>query len=468
MLSELRSFVKEQCAKFFAPLPAQTDFSFETWLNKTPYPKWRKAALKKTYDKLSESPIDWKSVTQVKSFMKKETYPEYKYPRGINSRTDEFKCLFGPYVKAMEEIIYHHPSFIKHVPVLKRAGYVDDYIYSPGHVYVATDYSQYESHFTAEVMESIEFIVYRHLMQNNPDPLFDKCLKTLAGTNNCSFRAFKVALSATRMSGEMNTSLGNGVANFFLTHFVLHKRGYPIDQIRTVVEGDDGLTRVRPDNLPTADDFKALGFTIKIEIYDRISDASFCGLVYDPDDKQTITDPLDVLQNFYWLDALRYGKASQRKILELMRCKALSALYQYPGCPIIKAMASAMLRLTAHTKIRHHFSNLYDTSIEREALEYCVNADWSLRSKEVTELLNRPIGVGSRLLVERKYNISVATQLRVEHYFNTVQKIQPFTDSALLSVIHPHCRNYFDTYVSHWDVNIARSFTPCSYVDLSL
>lgn len=400
--------------------------------------------------------------------MKKETYPEYKYPRGINSRSDEFKCVFGPYIKAMEELIYSHPAFIKHVPVRNRAAYVDEYIYEPGHVYMATDYSQYESHFTKEIMEHVEFVVYNHLMSNNRNNNFQACLKILSGMNECSFRAFKVSLQATRMSGEMNTSLGNGISNFFLTMFVLHKRGYKIDEIRTVVEGDDGLTKVDPRNVPTSDDFKRLGFTIKIDVYDQISDASFCGLVYDPTDKQTITDPRDVIQNFYWLDSLRYGRASNRRLMELMRCKALSALYQYPGCPIIKAMAGHMLRITKNIKHKPEWVNAYDSVIDMEAINQLTTGMYTLRDDVVKSLLDLPIGMGSRLLVEGKYKLDVRTQLGLELHFDTSQKLEPLVCHALVEAVTPSARHYYDTYVCQFDPQIPRTRPMCSYVDLTL
>lgn len=412
---------------------------------------------------MCEKPIRMADVSKVNSFMKKETYPEYKYPRGINSRCDEFKCLFGPWIRCIEEEIYKLPEFIKHVPVKDRAQYVMDHIEAPGHSYMATDYSQYESHFTQELMEAIEFIVYRHMTQNINTEVFEQCLHVLSGINKCHYRDFVVQLLATRMSGEMNTSLGNGLANFFLTKFVLWKRGYTLEEMKTVVEGDDGLTRVRKNNIPTAEDFKRLGFTIKIDVHELISDASFCGLVFDPDDRNTVTDPRDVLVNFYWVDALRYGKASKTKIMGLMRCKALSALYQYPGCPIIKAMAKHMLRITKYNKARFSYTNLYEQSIDRETRNSLLNVDYSFKS-EVQRLLDLPIGVGTRLLVERKYNIPVSLQLRIEKYFDSTDKLQPLHCNELVDLIHSDQARYYENYVRTVDVEISREHTICSYL----
>jgi hypothetical protein len=52
------------------------------------------------------------------SFVKDEHYEGWKYPRLINSRSDQFKVFIGPTIKAMEHLVYSHlPEFIKHVPV---------------------------------------------------------------------------------------------------------------------------------------------------------------------------------------------------------------------------------------------------------------------------------------------------------------------------------------------------------------
>lgn len=463
LLEELSSFVGDYCRRYIKPLSADVDVSFEAWLAKTPYPKWRKNQLQKVYNAMCEKPLDMKEVSKINSFMKKETYSEYKYPRGINSRCDEFKCLFGPWIRCIEEEIYKLPEFIKHIPVKNRAQYVTDFVEAPGHCYVATDYSQYESHFTKQIMEAIEFVVYRHMTQNIETSQFEKCLKVLTGINKCNYRTFVVQLLATRMSGEMNTSLGNGVSNFFVTKFVMWKRGYTMEEIRTVVEGDDGLTRARRDNLPTADDFAKLGFTIKIEVFDQISDASFCGLIFDPDDKQVVTDPKDVLINFYWLDALKYGKASSKKILGLMRCKALSALYQYPGCPVVKAMAKHMLKMTEHVKVRFAFVNMYERELDLEVREALLNSDFST-TDEVDRLMALPIGMGTRLLVERKYGLNVSLQKRLEDYFENLMEIKPLHCPELVDLVHPDQRDYWNRYVRTVDVDMGREYPICSYL----
>ena len=85
------------------------------------------------------------------------------------------------------------------------------------------------------------------------------------------------------MSGEMDTSLGNALVNLICIMYVLHSKGMSLEEMKIIIEGDDSLF-CTGDKDVTADDFKALGLSPKLESFDDPSDASFCGLIYDPRD----------------------------------------------------------------------------------------------------------------------------------------------------------------------------------------
>lgn len=149
-----RSFVRRWVRQNLPRLEPDCDQSFESWLLRTNYPDWRKDELRKVYGEM-EGSIHQKDYKVVKMFMKDECYGEYKHARAINGRCDEAKCIIGPVVKLMEDVVYKHPAFIKHVPVAERPAYIDN-LYRPGDKVVVTDYSSFEALFTAELMESCE------------------------------------------------------------------------------------------------------------------------------------------------------------------------------------------------------------------------------------------------------------------------------------------------------------------------
>ena len=174
------------------------------------------------------------------------------------------------------------------MPVPDRPQHIIDKLWLPGSSYVATDYTAYESHFVAELMEAIEFVLYEHMTQHLKEgPRFMELMRgVLAGKRKAQFKYFDVEVNATRMSGEMNTSLGNGFANLMLFEFACHKVG---SECVGVVEGDDGLFRVNGP-IPPSNLFESLGFTIKAVTHERLETASFCGMVFDVEDRVNVSD----------------------------------------------------------------------------------------------------------------------------------------------------------------------------------
>jgi len=140
------------------------------------------------------------------------------------------------------------------------------------------------------------------------------------------------------MSGDMNTSLGNGFTNLMLTLFIASEKSIDIDGF---VEGDDGIWVC--SQLPTPRDYLDLGFTIKIEVHDDPREASFCGLIYGASG-QIIRNPVRFLQTFGWTGS--FIEAGEKTMYELLRAKALSACYETPSCPIVGAVAREALRVT--------------------------------------------------------------------------------------------------------------------------
>lgn len=176
-LQKFALFVSHWVEENFVPLDPATDISVSTWLNETDYPFWRKQELLGKLEKVVDE-FDEKYKT-VKCFAKDEPYPEFKYLRNIFARTDEFKCFVGPYFKAIEKQVYKHPSFVKHVSVKNRPGYVLDILNGGGSIN-STDYSAFESQFNRLLMEICEVTMYRYMTQHLPTrEIFYRHLKTI-------------------------------------------------------------------------------------------------------------------------------------------------------------------------------------------------------------------------------------------------------------------------------------------------
>lgn len=428
------------------------DSSLDTWLDKTNYPLWRKNELREHSEKILNllERNKYKELMHftIKLFMKDEHYIDFKHARGIYARDDAAKIAFGPWFKGIEEIIYSQPEFIKHVPVSDRAKYIYDMLYVPGSCYVATDYSSFEAHFTQKLMENCEFVLYEYMLKdsNGGPEMLDLMREVLMGKNRIYNKFVRATCLARRMSGEMNTSLGNGFSNLMFMGYVCQEMG--IDKVNGVVEGDDGLFQFM-GKAPTTEDFSKYGFLIKLDKYDKISQASFCGNLFDEEDKQVVTDPFDILSSFGWT-TYKYRNANQKKCRTLLRCKALSMAHQYPGCPIIGSLAQYVLRCTRGRTKKDMISfieNRKDINMwDREKYLRILN------DFEKDEDLYRSPGISTRLFFEEQYGINVSVQLKVEDYLNSLHEIQPLEIPLILDLVPDSWKCYFEKFVQEFDI----------------
>lgn len=415
---EFRLFVNKWLRKNLTPIKPTELMNFDEWLDAAPYPKSRKDQLRAVHDRLNKIRIDIASsdpsITKVKSFIKDESYETWKFPRWINSRSDEWKVLFGPIVKTIEKVIYKLKYFIKNVPVRDRPQFLMDHIYVLGKMYAATDFTSFESHFTSDWKKSCERQLY-HYMTSRLDPsimeAYDRAL--VDGFYTISNPIVGAKVRALRMSGEMDTSMANGFSNLMIISFALYKNGMDYDRI--IVEGDDSLFTINSKidiNL-----FSRLGFRIKLEYHYDIHTASFCGNVFDPGDLVVVTDPRPALADFGWTKKCDVNSSHKRRHV-LLRAKAYSLLYQYGGTPILTNFALYVLRVTRR----------YDT-----ALQKFVSSDRTITEWDRNQLLEAikfkgrypSIGRNTRFLVKELYDIEIDEQISLEKYFDSLQQVQP-------------------------------------------
>jgi hypothetical protein len=447
MMEHFGAFVKDWCEKNLTPLPFDVDISFETWLDKTPYTQSRKASLRRKFSNVdpcySSKSAENHIYNRVKLFMKDESYPQYKYPRGINSRSDEFKCIVGPLFKLIEEQVFKSEWFIKKVPVSLRPADLLKNVHQEGARCIGTDYTSFESLFTQLLMAMCEMILYDHMTKNINSDWIKIVRKVMLGTNCCTYRDFIVFVLATRMSGEMCTSLGNGFSNLMIMLFVAYIK--KLRSLKGRVEGDDGVFTFYGVQV-SEEMFAKMGLLIKIDEYDNVLEGSFCGIRCDVDDLINVTSPIEALLEFGWTTR-EYADASEKKLLELLKAKSLSFAWQYPGCPIIQEMAHYGLRMTEayHWNITNY--NLWEKSEFLRELEHF---------KGGVPYKSPPSN--SRRLVEKYYGISENLQIMVENYFKNKTDLSPINIPELRDLFHPDAADYYSRYS---DVHgVGRLFVP--------
>jgi hypothetical protein len=324
--------------------------------------------------------------------------------------------VVGPVFAAIEKVLFKMKWFIKKVPVRDRARHVCDRLYFPGSCYYATDYSAFESHFDAELMEVVEMQLYEYMTSQLPEgSVFMKMIRdVIASPQTCLYKGFVAENIRSRMSGEMCTSLGNSFSNLMIFLFACSEAGIDEEEVDGFVEGDDGLFRLF--DWQKIDDaiFTRLGLTIKMEKQTELHLASFCGLIFDPQSFTIITDPRKVLAEFGWADC-HYVRCGDVRLKELLRAKALSFAHQYPGCPIVQSLAQYGLRMTRHIDMRRYLERARLGVWSRERLLEALDGD----------LKPVPVTRESRDIVESKFGIPVSEQIAIEKLLDSKNDLSP-------------------------------------------
>lgn len=439
-----RKFVSDFVRREFQPISSDVDLDVERWLARTHYTEARKAELREVYKKMVENGTEHPgpvrvegSVGKVSLFAKDEDYPSYKYSRGIWARSDEAKLLFGPLIKHIEEQVYKSKHFIKKIPVRSRLAYIRELLGdTTNKLVLESDYTSFESHFDLVTKEDCEYILFDYLTCLNPE-LHERFLTFIETTGRPSMvenRDFAMVIGVKRLSGEMDTSLSNGFFNLCVMLFAAHECGIPMSG--PVVEGDDALVVVgRP--IPQSF-FTSMGLRIKMELRTSIEESSFCGIFGVAGEPAILTDPFPTVLSLFHIHGRYFGFGDDyaRKAAELMRSKALSALWNYAGCPIIDPVARRLLVLTSHC-IERWDDGWINNSYHRE--EYLEMRDSGFKVPDI------PITSAARELIERKFGISVPLQLEAERELSKIT-LDRFDCPVFYGMVPELYKQHYETY----------------------
>lgn len=405
--------------------------SVAEWLEESNLPAWRRTEIaeaeaeyqlhKAEYDyyrdyypgKLPPSKFGakkWKKFIGVTNFVKVEYNEGLKYSRNINARSNYMKARLGPWVHAMEKVIFALPSFIKYISMPDRPAAIIERCIRAGMNTIVCDYSCFETSFTKLVQDTFEQQVYKHMV---PDLDFHAWMNCITSRNWVTGRGYSLETDCARMSGEMNTSLGNGITNLMMMEFAAEELG--MHDLQGFVEGDDGLFSYSGPSVDPSF-FSKLGFRLT-HLDAQADTASFCGMVFDIESRSVVVDP------FYCLAGSGFSNnavgANARTIATLTAAKGLSIMFQYPNCPLMFSWGQRFYRTAMAS------AGLSDSQMRLSLHKYLLNSR-RVDSWERAKLLSAcdaktspDISVSSRLLFERLYHISPESQVLLERQFDS-------------------------------------------------
>lgn len=389
------------------------------WIASRPYCAMRKAQMTArvlpSLDELSyqvssnDIPKDGNH-TRVEPFIKDEGYPMgNKPPRMICARDDLGKTIYGPLFQSLNDQVFHLPFATKHIPNADRPRYISERLYKEGDfVYVVTDMSAFECAMRSHLQEHCEMIVYKRIIPVAYHKYLDELLLPLTMRTR---DGVCIRTPALRLSGEMNTSLGNTITNVISIETCAHYLGLPEGSYSYVCEGDDALLRLPRSVFYNKDDqyvdqwspiMRNLGFNIKIENLGMpLGRAGYCSTYWD-EDCNIVINPIKALMTFY------IGN-NHMPVEEQLRMKALNYAVSCPGEPILTALSAAYLNRTQCARMSWS-SFYYEERGDSWHLKVDHNGDlittWSPK-------ITWP-NLAQRQFFEDMYGVSVEEQLRIE------------------------------------------------------
>lgn len=377
---------------------------FDEWVLTTSYSMNRISQIKKSGSEWLESGASVSELiriaSQVKGFMKDEFYDEPKLPRGIHPRSDLIHFVFGPLVKAIEEKFWCLPYFTKHVPVRLRPMQLKD-LHALGDIVHCTDYSGFEGSFSPDFMKNCECVLYRYMLGRSQPVLCAAYCAILTGLNRIHYPGLTVHVKGRRMSGDMCTSLGNTFSNLILSSLVCEDSGV---ELRGLFEGDDGLIFSQvPLKFGVVN---SLGFDVKLVTSVDPGALSFCGIMADMEQLTCLGSIRRYILSFGWVSG-QYVQNSKHD-LEMLRARAMSLAWSFPGCPILKSMAKYLLRMTDGLEPWYVGENWWAKQMR------VMNCPDGRLDPVVIAQLDMPIPPRTRMLYEQFYNIPPSVQLLCE------------------------------------------------------
>jgi hypothetical protein len=439
---KIRRYAKRHIYKLFKPLEQGDVSEPRVWLKTINHPEKRKQELLAALIEM-EADLDYQNISRTGSFVKDEPYDALKFPRWINASDDRVKLMLGPFADAIMHELVKNPAFIKVVPVKDRAKAIFDTLYVEGGIYTAADYTSFESHFVRVKMQ-IAHDFYRYMTQNlggfaqsmfdvfdfdTGSLLFTVMDKILSGSRLLKMRNFgSLKTEARRMSGEMDTSLGNTFTNFVMVNFL----GFVKSEGKTpftpcFVEGDDSVVRYDQGIEVTVDDYANYGWIVKVETHTDIAKMSFCGLIFDSSDKVVVCNPMSAIAKFGWTGR-KYIGASHKTLMGLLRSKALSMCCEFGQVPILGAFARRVLYLTRTINIRKSIVSSMEQYKRVQFLEYLKEKPWLIPYTPPRR---------TRILVEEMYGITETTQIALEKQFESMP-LGPFECDLPFTEVSEH------------------------------
>lgn len=363
-----------------------------------------------------------KKDARIKMFVKFEKLNPTKVnpdPRAIQFRDAKYCVVLARYLKPLEHHLYTLAGDGRNLPasrvigkglsqveramLLKRklSNFTDP-------VVVSLDAKRFDQHVDIELLR-IEHMVYVGMCD---DPLFAQVLSWQLVNHGTTSKGIKYTSRGKRMSGDMNTALGNCVLMVLMVMTVMRGKFYDM-----LDDGDDVLVIIERIELQwllstVHQSFLEFGMEVKVEdVAYTMPSVSWCQsnpIEYQPGRWKFVRDPRKVLSTA--LGGTKYFTAlgARRKLVNTI---GMAELVLNLGVPVLQEFAMALMRNAATDK--------YIQFDEVDATYYRIYRELrSMNLRQLTRLEPQPITDEARLSFAEAFGISVDEQYALELFLS--------------------------------------------------
>lgn len=347
---------KEFIPKYITPL--KPGYTFETaqdeWLSHAKrYTQKTKENLRKmlynirsgNYEAKYHGKDDPLGLRVINIFQKNENYVEPKEPRAISPCSQEVKALLGGFYHLIDQhAISTCPFFVKTLNPYQIRNKMNQ-MSANWSCFMGSDYSSYEGSQDYYWLCNIELAIYEKWLQNYPE-VYEYIHNIYSSGHDLYYRhRYLGHLYGKRMSGDMQTSIGNGICNALIWSFVSHKMGINIEFL---VEGDDAF--ICSDKPLDTSIVNNLGFDCKLEGPScNPDDISFLSM-YRVNNNYfgnipKLIDKIGVVKSTKIASAIKRNSNRAKKLInDYNYTKAYCFKFMFPNTPVISALCDCVMR----------------------------------------------------------------------------------------------------------------------------
>lgn len=340
----------------------------------------------------------------VSMFGKDDLYmcaPE-KAPRAIQFRRPVFALEQARFTKAVEEWFYHmrdeYDTFIvaKSDPFTVASHLLKKTACFANPAFLMLDASKFDSCVDV-VWLKIVMQFYLKLFHPRHHPRIRWLWQRTFVNYGSSRSGLRYRTWGTRMSGDMDTSLGNCLIMWTMLKVFCERAGV---RHSIMVNGDDSLVVVERSALPKLRDlsiFKDFGFNMKFEVAFDVEQAEFCQsrLVHTKYGPTMARNPERVLGRSTWSTSKLAGSRKRGHLLTLGHCERAASW----GVPIASVLATKMIQAAGNAKPRFINPWLFE--------RYQQMRWWRAGQEPIIDL-------ETRLSYEQAWGVSPERQLHIE------------------------------------------------------